>query len=43
LPKCLDAGAKVKVMEKMQGILSLHKTIIKNIIRKVFFLFANHL
>jgi len=38
LLKCLDAGAKVKVMEKIHGILSLHKKGHKNIIRKVFFI-----
>jgi len=27
LLKCLDAGAKVKVMEKIHGKLSLHKVI----------------
>jgi len=38
LLKCIDVGAKVKVMEKNHGILSLHKKAIKNIIRKVLFI-----
>jgi len=38
LLKCLEAGAKVKLLETIHGILSLYKKIIKNIIRKVFFI-----
>jgi len=30
LLKCLKAGAKVKVMTKIPGILSLHKKAIRN-------------
>jgi len=37
LLKCLDAGAKVKVVEKIHGIL-FEKKVKKNIIRKVFFI-----